>query len=80
MKYLLLIVASFASTYHLVGLLINSQLNELAEGLRHRPDAPPPGQYLREVRPQARRAHRQYTLMAGSTLALVACLIVYWAG
>ncbi|WP_349975298.1 hypothetical protein [Pseudomonas sp. WHRI 8519] len=78
MKYLLLTAACFASTHHVVGLLIDSHLNELAEGLRHRPDAPPPGQYLREVRPQARRAHRQYTLMAGSTLAVVVCLIAYW--
>jgi len=52
-------------------------LADIAEALRHRPDAPPPGQYLREVRPHARRAHRQYTLMAGSAVALVICLIVY---
>ncbi|MBA6119229.1 hypothetical protein JET76_25075 [Pseudomonas putida] len=77
MKYLLFTLASFAATYYLVGLLIQGQLAEIAEGLRHRPDAPTPGQYLREVRPQARRAHRQYTLMAGSVVALVVCLIVY---
>jgi len=77
MKYLLVTLASFASTYYLVGLLIQGQLADIAEGLRHRPDAPPPGQYLREVRPHARRAHRQYTLMAGSAVALVICLIVY---
>lgn len=59
MKYLLFTLASFAATYYLVGLLIQGQLAEIAEGLRHRPDAPTPGQYLREVRPQARRAHRQ---------------------
>jgi len=78
MKYLLLILASFASTYYLVGLLIQGQLADIAEGLRHRPDAPPPGQYLREVRPHARRAHRQYTLMAGSAVAVMVCLVVYW--
>jgi len=77
MKYLLLTLASFASTYYLVGLLIQGQLADIAEGLRHRPDAPPPAQYLREVRPHARRAHRQYTLLAGSAVALVICLIVY---
>lgn len=77
MKYLLFTLASFAATYYLVGLLIQGQLAEIAEGLRHRPDAPTPGQYLREVRPQARRAHRQYTLMAGSVVALIVCLIVY---
>ena len=77
MKYLLFTLASFAATYYLVGLLIQGQLAEIAEGLRHRPDAPTPGQYLRQVRPQARRAHRQYTLMAGSVVALVVCLIVY---
>ena len=77
MKYQLFTLASFAATYYLVGLLIQGQLAEIAEGLRHRPDAPTPGQYLREVRPQARRAHRQYTLMAGSVVALVVCLIVY---
>ncbi|MFJ4157855.1 hypothetical protein ACIPZF_24055 [Pseudomonas sp. NPDC089752] len=78
MKYLLLTLASFASTYYLVGLLIQGQLADIAEGLRHRPDAPAPGQYLREVRPHARRAHRQYTLIAGTGLAVVACLIAFW--
>lgn len=78
MKYLLLILASFASTYYLVGLLIQGQLADIAEGLRHRPDAPPPGQYLREVRPHARRAHRHYTLMVGAVLAVVLCLLAFW--
>lgn len=78
MKYLLLTLASYASTHYLVGLLIQGQLAEIAEGLRHRPGAPTPGEYLREVRSHARRAHRQYTLMAGSALALVACLVASW--
>ncbi|MBF8748241.1 hypothetical protein E2H86_00015 [Pseudomonas putida] len=78
MKYLLLVLASYASTYYLVGLLIRGQLADIAEGLRHRPDAPPPGQYLREVKPHAQRAHRHYTLMAGSLLAMVICLIATW--
>ena len=59
MKYLLVMLASYVSTHYLVGLLIQGQLANIAEGLRHRPDAPTPGEYLREVRPQARRAHRR---------------------
>lgn len=77
-KYLLLALASYGSTYYFVGLLIRGQLAEISEGLRHRPDAPPPGQYLREVRSHARRAHRRYTLMAGSLLSVVVCLVAAW--
>ncbi|WP_236235935.1 hypothetical protein [Pseudomonas faucium] len=80
MKYLFLTLGSFAATYYLVGLLIRGQLADIAEGLRHRPDAPTPGQYLREARPLARRAQRHYTLMAGSLLALLICLVAYWLG
>ncbi|MBK5001467.1 hypothetical protein IAE37_003743 [Pseudomonas sp. S31] len=80
MKYLLLALASYAVTYYIVGLLIRGQLAEIAEGLRHRPDAPPPGQYLREVQSRAQRAHRQYTLMAGSLLTIVVCLVAAWVG
>ena len=53
---------------------------DVAEHLRHRPDAPTPGAYLREVQQAARRAHRHYTLMAGSVLAVLACLIASWFG
>ena len=78
MRYLLLILASYTCSYWLVGLLIRGQLADIAQGLRHRPDAPTPGQYLREVEQHARRAHRQYSLMAGSAVALVICLLAYW--
>ncbi|MDZ3992225.1 hypothetical protein [Pseudomonas sp. Teo4] len=78
MKYLLLALTSYSTTYYVVGLLIHGQLADIAEGLRHRPDAPTPAQYLREVRPQARRAHRAYTLLAGSVLALGFCLLASW--
>lgn len=78
MKYVLSVLASFALIYYVVGLLIRSQLAQIAEGLRHRPDAPTPGEYLRQVRPHARRARRQYTLMAGSVMALIVCLLVSW--
>jgi hypothetical protein len=80
MKYLLLTLGSFAVTYYLVGLLIQGQLADISEGLRHRPDAPTPAQYLREVRPYARRAQWHYTLMVGAVLALGVCLIAFWAG
>ncbi|MFJ4384724.1 hypothetical protein ACIP02_10285 [Pseudomonas sp. NPDC089408] len=76
MTYLFLALLSYACTYYVVGLLIRGQLAEVAEGLRHRPDAPTPGEYLREVSQAARRAQRHYTLMAGSVLAVVACLVV----
>ncbi|MFT2159198.1 hypothetical protein [Pseudomonas putida] len=75
MIYLFLALLSYACTYCLVGLLIQGQLADVAEGLRHRPDAPTPGEYLREVGPRARQARRQYTLIAGSVLAALACLI-----
>ena len=78
MIYLLIALASYSGTYYLVGLLIQGQLADVAEGLRHRPDAPTPGEYLREVRPHARRAHRHYTLMAGSVVAILACLLASW--
>lgn len=78
MIYLFLALLSYTCTYYLVGLLIQGQLADVAEGLRHRPDAPTPGEYLRAVKAQARRAHRQYTLMAGSALALLACLVASW--
>lgn len=78
MKYVLSVLCSFALIYYVVGLLIRSQLAQIADGLRHRPDAPTPGEYLRQVRPHARRARRQYTLMAGSVMALIVCLLVSW--
>ncbi|WDY60411.1 hypothetical protein [Pseudomonas sp. PSKL.D1] len=78
MKYIVLAVGCYASTWYVVGLLIRGQLADIAEGLRHRPDAPPPGQYMREVQPHARRAHRQYTVMAGSVVALAVCLLAWW--
>ncbi|MFK0095837.1 hypothetical protein [Pseudomonas sp. NPDC090592] len=78
MIYLLIALASYSGTYYLVGLLIQGQLADVAEGLRHRPDAPTPGEYLREVRSHARRAHRHYTLMAGSVVAILACLLASW--
>ncbi|MGN8248078.1 hypothetical protein [Pseudomonas sp. SMV7] len=78
MIYLILAVLSYACTYYLTGLLIQGQLADVAEGLRHRPDAPAPGEYLRRIRPYARRARRQYTLLAGSILAVLACLVASW--
>ncbi|GLO12257.1 hypothetical protein PPUJ20028_08380 [Pseudomonas putida] len=75
MIYVLLVLLSYGCTYYLVGLLIQGQLADVAEGLRHRPDAPTPGEYLREVRPHARRAHRRYTLIAGSVVTALACLV-----
>jgi hypothetical protein len=80
MKYVLVILASYASVWYLVGTLIRGRLADIAEGLRHRPDAPPPGQYLREVEAHARRAHRHYSLIAGSMLALVLALLCLWLG
>ncbi|MPT02008.1 MAG: hypothetical protein E2581_26525 [Pseudomonas sp.] len=79
MRYLLLALTCYGATYYLVGLTIQGQLANIADGLSHRPDAPTPAQYLREVRHQARRAHRHYTLLAGSVLALGCCLVVSWA-
>lgn len=79
MKYLFLTLSSLLVTHYLIGLLIQGQLAEIAEGLRHRPDAPTSGQYLREVQPHARRTQRRYTLLVGPGLALLACLVAYWA-
>jgi len=78
MKYVLVILASYSSAWYLVGTLIRGRLADIAEGLRHRPDAPPPGQYLREVEAHARRAHRHYSLFAGTLLALVLALLCFW--
>lgn len=78
MKYALVILASYASVWYLVGTLIRGRLADIAEGLRHRPDAPPAGQYLREVQAHARRAHRHYSLFAGTVLALVLTVFCAW--
>lgn len=80
MKYLLLTLGSYATSYYLVGLLIRGRLADLAEGLRHRPDAPPPGQYLREVEAHAQRAHRHYSLFAGTVLAALLVALAAWLG
>ncbi|QXH44308.1 hypothetical protein KSS93_15555 [Pseudomonas xanthosomatis] len=80
MKYLLVALASYAGVYYLVGLLIRGQLADVAEGLRHRPDAPPPGQYLREVQSHARRTHLRYSLFAGTLLAALLMLLCAWLG
>ncbi|WP_412459953.1 hypothetical protein ACK2SD_13110 [Pseudomonas sp. SC11] len=78
MKYLLLIIASYAICYYLVGLLIHGRLADIAEGLRHRPDPPTPGEYLRNVEAHARQSHRHYTMLAGTLVSLVACVLA-WA-
>jgi len=78
MKYALVILASYASVWYLVGTLIRGRLADIAEGLHHRPDAPPAGQYLREVEAHARRAHRHYSLFAGTVLALVLTVFCAW--
>ncbi|MDH0301845.1 MULTISPECIES: hypothetical protein [unclassified Pseudomonas] len=80
MKYLLVTLVSYASSYYLVGLLIRGRLADIADGLRHRSDAPPPGQYLREVEEHARRAHRHYSFFVGSVLALVLAGLFAWLG
>lgn len=80
MTYFVLTLLSYACAYYLTGLIIRGQMADVAEHLRHRPDAPTPGAYLREVQQAARRAHRHYTLMAGSVLAVLACLIASWFG
>ncbi|EKT4520987.1 hypothetical protein QEM13_000179 [Pseudomonas putida] len=80
MKYLLTALVSYACTYYLTGLLIQGRLADIAEGLRHRPDAPRPGEYLRKVERYARRSRRQYSLAVGSVLAVVGCLLLYWLG
>ncbi|NIE74820.1 hypothetical protein F3J44_27795 [Pantoea sp. Tr-811] len=78
MKYLLLTLGSFALTYYLVGLLIQGRLADLADGLRHQPDAPSPAEYLDAIRAHARKAHWQYTLAAGTVLAVLVCMVVSW--
>ncbi|BBR54026.1 MULTISPECIES: hypothetical protein [Pseudomonas] len=78
MKYLATALACYACTHYLVGLLIHGRVAEMAEGLRHRPDAPTPGEFLRETQPYARRAHRQYSLVVGTAAAVIGCLIVLW--
>ncbi|WP_445671941.1 hypothetical protein [Pseudomonas inefficax] len=78
MTYVFLVLLSYACTYYLIGLIIRGQLADVAEGLRHRPDAPTPGEYLRAVKAHARRAHRYYTLALGSILAVLACLAASW--
>ncbi|WP_194790698.1 hypothetical protein [Pseudomonas sp. UFMG81] len=80
MKYLLLTLASYASSYYLIGLLIRGRLADLVEGLRHRPDVPSPGHYLREVEQHARRAHRHYSLFIGSLLTLLLAVLCAWLG
>lgn len=78
MIYGFLTLLSYALTYYVVGLLLNGQLADIAEGLRHRPDAPPPGEYLRAVHVRMRQAQKHYTLIAGTPLAALACLVVHW--
>ncbi|MFV3382104.1 MULTISPECIES: hypothetical protein [Pseudomonas] len=80
MKYLITALVCYACTHYLVGLLIHGRLAEMAEGLRHRPDAPTPGEFLREAQSHARRAHRQYSLVVGTVAAVLACLIMLWVG
>lgn len=80
MKYLVLGLSGYALTYALVGLLIQGRLKDIAEGLRHRPDAPPPGQYLREVQAQAQRARLEYTALAGTALVALLSLLLWLLG
>ncbi|ANY87206.1 hypothetical protein [Pseudomonas putida] len=72
MKYLITVLVCYACAH--------GRLAEMAEGLRHRADAPTPGEFLREAQPHARRAHRQYSLVVGTVAAVLGCLIVLWVG
>nr|WP_314482782.1 hypothetical protein [uncultured Pseudomonas sp.] len=80
MTYGAVVLASYALSYYLVGLLLDGQLADIAEGLRHRPDAPPPAQYLRAVQSRLRRVRRHYSLVAGTLLAAFISVGIYWLG
>lgn len=78
MTYLVLVLASYGLSYYVVGLLLDGQVADIAEGMRHRPDAPAPGQYLRAVQARVRRVRWEYSLMVGTVLSALSCVGAYW--
>ncbi|MFK3722132.1 hypothetical protein ACI2J9_21525 [Pseudomonas fulva] len=80
MIYLGLALASYGLSYYVVGLLLDGQVADIAEGMRHRPDAPAPGQYLRAVQPRLRRVRWAYSLMVGTFLTALSSVGAYWLG
>ncbi|MBF8676966.1 hypothetical protein IRZ53_21320 [Pseudomonas fulva] len=80
MIYLVLALASYGLSYYVVGLLLDGQVADIAEGMRHRPDAPAPGQYLRAVQARLRRVRWAYSLMVGTCLTALSSVGVYWLG
>ncbi|AVF55487.1 hypothetical protein G7017_21580 [Pseudomonas fulva] len=80
MIYLVLALASYGLSYYVIGLLIDGQVADIAEGMRHRRDAPAPGQYLRAVQARLRRVRCEYSLMVGTFLTALSCVGAYWLG
>ncbi|MBF8726159.1 hypothetical protein [Pseudomonas putida] len=80
MIYLVIALASYGLSYYVVGLLLDGQVADIAEGMRHRTDAPTPGQYLRAVEQRLRRVRWEYSLMVGTVLTATSCAGVYWLG
>lgn len=78
MKYLLIFLGSYALTYYIVNTLIETRLQDMADALRHQPDAPTPAQFLREVKTSAQASTLEYTLIAGTLMAILLSALVGW--
>lgn len=78
MKYLLIFLGSYAVIYFIVNAIVETRVEDMAEELRHRPGAPTPGQFLKEVQASARQSTREYTLIAGTLIALLVSVLVWW--
>ncbi|CAK9889787.1 MULTISPECIES: hypothetical protein [Pseudomonas] len=77
MKYLLIVIASYGATFFVVGSVIEARLQDLAEDLRYREQAPTKAQYLRKVRPSVQRSKFEAGAWLGTLLALGASLLVW---
>lgn len=77
MKYLLIFIASHAATYYAVGAIIEHRLQDLAEDLRHYPNAPTQSQYYEDVRLHAQHSKIEYCAVLGTLLAALLSLLAW---
>ncbi|MDD0977649.1 hypothetical protein [Pseudomonas fontis] len=78
MKYLLIFLGSYALTYYIINTLIETRLQDMADALRHQPDAPTAAQFLREVKASAQASTLEYTLIAGTVIAALLSTLAWW--
>ncbi|MBD8755984.1 hypothetical protein [Pseudomonas coleopterorum] len=77
MKYLLIILASYASVYLCVSPLLDARVQDIIEGLEMRRRAADIEVYIEQVIDALNRSKLEYALFGGTLLAVLICAGVW---